>query len=376
MDELMQLRHLIHKHPEISGEEKNTKAQIIAFFDQLPDCKTIDLNAAGVAFRFFGKKEGKHCLVRCELDALPIKETENKPYSSVFENVAHLCGHDGHMAIVCGVGKWLSEHSIQAGIVTLLFQSAEETGKGARSVIEHPLFQEQLPDYCFALHNVPGFEKHTIICKEDTFTPSVISMIIRVQGETSHAAEPEKGKNPTRNIAGIIERVLQLNSDAASEENAFCIVTPIYTRIGSQAYGTSAGEGETHFTIRTYSNKKTDEITEKIQQITEQYLENTGMQATFSFLEEFAANENDSTCVELIKNAATDNKFNYINKPAPFSWGEDFGLFTQKFKGAMFGLGAGKDTSPLHHPDYDFPDTIIQTGVQMFTSLIQKVTNE
>jgi metal-dependent amidase/aminoacylase/carboxypeptidase family protein len=53
----------------------------------------------------------------------------------------------------------------------------------------------------------------------------------------------------------------------------------------------------------------------------------------------------------------------------PFKWGEDFGLFTQNFKGAFFGLGAGKDQPALHNPDYDFPDELIPTGAQLFYEL-------
>jgi metal-dependent amidase/aminoacylase/carboxypeptidase family protein len=57
----------------------------------------------------------------------------------------------------------------------------------------------------------------------------------------------------------------------------------------------------------------------------------------------------------------------------PFPWSEDFGHFTAKFKGALFGLGAGIDQPALHHPDYDFPDELIAKGVQLFTSLVQSM---
>ncbi|HPG33220.1 MAG TPA: hypothetical protein PLM34_05160, partial [Lentimicrobium sp.] len=58
----------------------------------------------------------------------------------------------------------------------------------------------------------------------------------------------------------------------------------------------------------------------------------------------------------------------------PFRWSEDFGHFTQNFRGALFGVGAGQAHPQLHHPDYDFPDEIIITGTRMFYSLIQKLT--
>ena len=64
----------------------------------------------------------------------------------------------------------------------------------------------------------------------------------------------------------------------------------------------------------------------------------------------------------------------YIEKDVPFTWGEDFGLLTQHYPGALFGLGSGTDTPPLHHQNFDFPDEIIETGVKMMIS-ISKLVN-
>jgi metal-dependent amidase/aminoacylase/carboxypeptidase family protein len=74
----------------------------------------------------------------------------------------------------------------------------------------------------------------------------------------------------------------------------------------------------------------------------------------------FQANENDEMAVRLIKTAVKENQFELMEK-TPFTW-EDFGLFTQHYPGAMFGLGSGTDSPALHNPDYDFPDDIITTG--------------
>ena len=82
---------------------------------------------------------------------------------------------------------------------------------------------------------------------------------------------------------------------------------------------------------------------------------------------------NDSEAVDYIVNAATSNSFAFIEKPSPFKWGEDFGSFTQQYKGAMFGLGSAKNTPALHNPDYDFPDEITPYGIQMFYAIINLI---
>jgi metal-dependent amidase/aminoacylase/carboxypeptidase family protein len=74
-----------------------------------------------------------------------------------------------------------------------------------------------------------------------------------------------------------------------------------------------------------------------------------------------------------LRKVAKEHQFKVQELSAPFKFGEDFGLFTTKFKGAMFGLGAGENHPELHNPDYDFPDEIAPIGIQMFESLIREI---
>ena len=77
--------------------------------------------------------------------------------------------------------------------------------------------------------------------------------------------------------------------------------------------------------------------------------------------------------MQYIRSAALKNNFQIYEMQHPFKWGEDFGLFTQKYKGAMFGLGAGEKTPALHNPDYDFPNDILATGIQQFYQIIHEI---
>jgi len=375
MNFLSILRKELHKYPETACNEKATKKRIIEVVRHFKPDAIIELGKTGLAFIYNGRTEGKTLMLRCELDALPIRESNDIKHCSTTAGKGHLCGHDGHISIMVGVAAALIKNKPRKGRVVLLFQPAEENGKGAKEMLSQKDFLALEPDYVVALHNVPGYEKGSIILKTGVFTPSVISIIIKLAGKTSHAAEPQNGVNPSLCISDIIQFALSLNNDKVENKN-FTLITPIYTQIGNKAYGTSAGYGETHFTIRTHNNTLTESVIKVIKNKVAELAMRDHLSHDISFTQEFKANENNEEVVNIIRQVALENNFEIVEKASPFAWGEDFGHFTSLYKGAMFGLGAGKDTSALHNPDYDFPDEIIPYGIKMFWGIISHITIE
>src|SRR5690606_11249383 len=178
-------RHELHQYPELSGNEKNTAKRIKSFFGPLkPDRTLSKIGGEGVAFVFEGKEKGPTTLIRCELDALPIAENTATQYQSEIPGLSHACGHDGHMAIVCGVGENLANNRPSKGKVILLFQPAEETGKGAVQVLKSKAFNDIELDYAFALHNLPGYIRNEIILRKGSFSAASIGMEIHLKGNT------------------------------------------------------------------------------------------------------------------------------------------------------------------------------------------------
>ncbi|KVV14878.1 amidohydrolase [Flavobacterium sp. TAB 87] len=373
--ELQELRKELHQFPELSGKEFNTAERIVSFLQKYPPDELVTtVGKTGILATYSGEVLGQTVLFRCELDALPINEINIFNYRSETEGISHKCGHDGHMAILCGLAKQLYLNKPKKGKVVLLFQPAEEDGSGAKKVANDIRFQQVKPDYAFALHNLPGYSKSQIVIKEGTFTCAVNSIIIKLKGITSHAGEPEKGINPALAMAEITTEFLQLTQPLMAQDN-FCIVTPIYTAMGKKAYGVSAGEGEIHFTVRSNSNKQMRIIEAKFENFVAEKAAKYHLAHTIKWTQSFQANENSKDAVALIENAALISDYSILKKKHPFTWGEDFGLFTQLYSGAMFGLGSGEDTPALHNPDYDFPDEIITTGVTMFHEISKKITN-
>ena len=373
LQKLIKLRKQIHKNPELSGNEKNTAKKIISFAKRYrPDRIISNIGGKGIAIVFKGKEKGPSVLIRCELDALPISEINKFNHKSVNKNISHKCGHDGHMAIVSGLIPLLSKNRLKTGKVILLYQPAEETGKGAEWILKDNKFKSIKPDFVFALHNLPGFEKGKIIVREKEFAAASKGMIIKLIGKTSHAAEPEKGINPALAVSEIISELTLLPINIKLLKD-FSLVTIIHSRIGERAFGTSPGYAEVMVTLRSYKNKDmellTDNAIKKVKAIAKKYK----LKVRIEFTEEFPATVNETTCVKNIKNAAKKNKLKVQKIKTPFRWSEDFGHFTKHFKGALFGLGSGKKQPALHNPDYDFPDDIIEPGIKVFYSIINQI---
>lgn len=369
--ELVELRKELHRHPELSGNESDTSKRIIDFAKQFnPDKIIPNLGGHGVAVIFNGEENGKTVLIRCDLDALPIQEENNFKYKSEVDGVAHKCGHDGHMAIVSGLIPLLSNQKLKKGRVVLLYQPAEETGQGASAVLNDDKFEKIKPDYVFALHNLPGFKKSEIVIKNNEFASASKGLIIKLKGKTSHAGEPERGISPSLAVAELIQMLTDLPEN--KKINDFSLVTIIHSRIGERAFGTTPGYGELMATLRSYKNEDMEILTNLAKELIEKVATKHKLKYEIEWVEEFPSTFNNVDCVELIKNSANDNDFSITQIENPFRWSEDFGHFTQKFEGALFGLGSGLEQPQLHNPDYDFPDEIILTGTKMFYSIIQK----
>jgi amidohydrolase len=374
MTDLVKIRQHLHQNPEISGAEDKTAKFIV---DKLHEFGVKEIHQGfseqSILAEINGDSEGKTILFRCELDALPIQEENNFDYVSNVEGVSHKCGHDGHMTIMLGLAKVLVEENLEQGKFLLLFQSAEETGQGAKAVIESEFLDQFDIDYALALHNVPGYQLSSIICKEGVFTPSVESINIELTGRTSHAGEPDKGINPSNAISEIVNYFNALHQPDMDKPNYF-VVAPIHIRMGEEAYGTSAGSGNVGYTIRStdfeYFKTQKDEVESKIDQIAN----DNKLEYKLNWLESFSANLNSKEVVETVKNSCEKLNLKYINRPTPFDWGEDFGLITQEFEGAMFGIGAGENNYSLHDNRYDFPDEITPKAVQLFKELAKQLS--
>jgi amidohydrolase len=374
LDELISLRHRLHANPEVSGNEQQTSTIIAQFLEETqPDELHSAVGGHGILATYDGESDGPHVLVRCELDALPITDDISQDYRSTSSGVGHKCGHDGHMAILCGLAKLLEDEKIPSGKVTLLFQPAEETGEGARQVLADQRFQQMDVDYCFALHNLPGFEKDQIVVRKGIFAAASVGLSVNFTGQTSHAAHPEQGRSPALAMAQTVQAFSSAPQFYSPLEKA-AKVTVINARLGERAFGTSPGKANVMATLRTYDDELLSTLKEKCEQIARRTAETYELTLDTEWVEPFPTTKNAESTVSLIEEAATKLGLDVKYKESPFSWSEDFGHFTEHIEGAMFGLGIGTDRPALHAESYDFVDEVISTGATMFMQIITEVT--
>ncbi|MEX0859285.1 MAG: amidohydrolase [Balneolaceae bacterium] len=369
--DIINLRRTLHRYPELANQEFETSRRISEFVQKLNPDREISISKTGKAFVFEGSEEGETIVFRAELDALPIQEKSNLGYRSSIDGVAHLCGHDGHMAILAGLGQRIAENRPKRGKVVLLFQPAEETDLGAKDVVESPEFHALQADYIFALHNIPGVEKNKVLLKTGSFSAASAGMTIKLEGVTSHAAEPEKGVSPAMAVSGIMSAFNELIADS-SQFSDTTFTTLIYIRLGEISFGVSPDYAEMGFTLRAFENKDMDLLMQKAERIVELIARQKGLHFEINYSEIYPPTMNEANCVEMIKQAAEKSGITIENIDKPFRWSEDFAYFTATNRGAQFGFGAGENQPPLHNPEYDFPDDIIKPAVDVFYGIYEE----
>lgn len=374
MEELIRLRHELHRNPELSGEERATAKRLRFFLSRYrPDELYSNIAGEGMAAVYNGKEDGPTVLFRCDMDALPIAETNDVKYKSNVPGVSHVCGHDGHMAIVSGLAVKFSEKPLDRGRAILLYQPAEENGLGAKNSIERLKELDMLPNYAVALHNLPKYSKGQIIMGRYTFSSASKGLIINLTGRNSHAAYPERGLNPSVAVAEIIQMLNNLKDSVAFKD--FVLVTLIHVSVGEVAFGTSAGSAVIMATLRAFDNADMDLLSDKAVSLSAQIAENFGLGVSTSFTDEYPASVCNPELTTIVEGICKKQNKDVLYLEQPNRWSEDFAHFTSCCPSIIYGLGSGENQPDIHSPDYDFPDDIIMDGVELMEAIARELTS-
>jgi len=373
MTEFVTLRREIHAHAELAGQETETSRIIRDFIEpHQPHELVTGLGDNGLAAIFEGREKGPTVMFRAEIDAVPVEEGNDVDHRSRRPGISHACGHDGHMAIVAGLAAKLSRHPPRRGRVVLLFQPAEETGAGALAVLEDPRFESIAPDWIFALHNLPGENLGEVQIMSGPFAAGSVGSVLRFQGTTSHAAYPEQGRSPAAAVAQLIQDLAAL-PDTVNAGNGMARLTVIHARIGEPAFGTTPGEAEVMTTIRSDREEVLGRLQDGVVDLAQEVARAHGLELTHSWTDQFPVTINYPEAVAMVEAVAGNHGVELTLRDEAYPWSEDFGWFTRRFNGALFGLGAGQEHPALHSPGYDFPDELIPVGIGLFEGLIERL---
>ncbi|TRL37469.1 amidohydrolase [Rhizobium straminoryzae] len=366
--DLVRWRRYLHTMPEISGDEHQTAAAVVRFLDgAAPDAIVTGLGGTGVAAVFNGAAPGPTVMFRAELDALPIAEISEIAHRSRIAGKGHMCGHDGHMAILAGLALVFGRARPAKGRVVLLFQPAEENGAGAAAVLADPKFHSLKPDFAFALHNMPGIPLGVSWIKEGPANCASCGLKITFSGKTAHASMPETGMSPAPAIAALIPALSALRTGTLAGGD-LVLATVTHVTIGEPAFGIAPGHGELWVTLRTVWDADMADLRALTEDMARAMAAEHGLQVSFSYHDEFGHCVNHPEAAAIIRRALEAEGLPHAEGEA-FRASEDFGRFGTVAKSAMLFLGAGETHPALHNPDYDFPDQLIPTGAHIFLAI-------
>jgi len=169
-------------------------------------------------------------------------------------------------------------------------------------------------------------------------------------------------------VAKIIEELTKL-PEKKQLFNDFVLTTIVHASLGDKSFGTTPGHAEIMITLRSFDDADMIKLIAHTQNTIRDVSELHHLQSEISITDIYPSTQNDPTLVKLLSEHAEQLGYELVKMEKPFPWAEDFAQFSQRFKSAIFGLGAGTDHPKLHNADYNFPDEIIPYGVHLYYSV-------
>lgn len=367
LQKIIGLRHKLHQNAELSGKEEKTQRILQEFLAENTSLKIVQKNGWFYAIK---KGSGKKSPVafRADMDALPIPESLALPYVSQNPGVSHKCGHDGHMAALCGFACELEKIAPENLVrdIYLVFQPAEEIGAGAKICAEE-IFKLGVREV-YAYHNLPGYKEGSVVYRPGETQPASEGFSIFIKGRESHAAYPEQGANPGILLSELIKYAANLPQIINSD--GMCLCTLVYANLGSKNMGISAGNAVLTCTLRA---EKEDDMF-KMENLLKKMAENLAksqFQLSYQVDDYFPGTKNTELALKKVLQSAKNLGLVTICQEKMWRASEDFGYYTKKMDGAIFYLGDGENYPDLHTVNYDFNDKILENAVNMFLGILQ-----
>lgn len=352
------LRHTLHDNPELSGEEVITKKLLMDFIYENTSLEVFDRGKWFYAVHHEGD-DLETIAFRADFDA--IMDSDGCPF--------HGCGHDGHSATLAGFALTLEGEKIGKNIV-LLFQFGEENGSGALECKE--IFNEIKIDRIYGQHNIPGMKANTLFVKKGTMMYASKGMSIKLTGKQSHASQPENGVNPAYLIAELINFVKPLMRDYGYNDYELAnlkdvtLATVVNIQLGEKAFGVSPAYGELNLTIRSELKEDLKTLEESLEDYVNRRCEKFGMTYEIEFFDVFPVTANDSDLVDKFIELIEPTEFDLELLAVAMRGSEDFGWYSDYAPSLFFFIGVGEEYPSIHTELYEFPDELIETGVDVF----------
>lgn len=382
-EQLVQTRRYLHSHPETGFDLKNTteyvRKELIAMGYEPVMC-----GKSGIIALAGKKKSGKVFLIRGDMDALPIKEESDVPFSSDNWKM-HACGHDMHTTMMLGAARLLKSHEYEIeGTVKLMFQPAEEIFEGSDDMINAGVLNSPDVDAAMMIHVMAGLPipAGTVIsCDGGVSAPAADYFYIDIHGKGCHGSMPNNGVDPVTIAAHIITGLSEINSrELGLSDDA---VITIGTINAGNAANVIPDTAHMSGTIRTYDEETRSYIKQRVSDIASNIASAYRGSASVTYGSGCPCllnNPDLATCSAKYLNellgpsrtftAAQLNAMSGGGKASKSTGSEDFAYVSQKVPSIMFALAAGTPQDgycyPQHHPKVKFDEAILSEGSAVY----------
>lgn len=356
-----------HRHPELSYEEYGTTAKIREILEKEGiEILPYELETGLIAV-VRGEKEGKVQALRCDMDALPIREETGLPYASECVGKMHACGHDFHIAAGIGCAILLNEKKSElAGTVKVIFQPAEESSLGALKILETDVMDDV--EQVFGIHADPTNDAGVLGIREGYVAAAVDRFVITVKGVGCHGAHPDDGTDPVPAAAAIVQA---LQTIVTRNINAFHPALVSVTRMeAGNTWNVIPETAVLEGTVRTMEKEDRVLFKQRMAEIAENTARAYGAGAQVEWIPGSPAVYNDKKMAE--KSARAAKKCGLAVVPEETSLGgDDFAFFEEKIPGCYIKVGTGKGQL-IHQPGFRVDERVILPTAEYLAELMMQ----
>lgn len=375
--QLVEWRRHLHQRPELGFQEQLT-AQFVA--QKLQDWgieHQTGIAKTGIVATISSERPGPVLAIRADMDALPIQEQNEVPYRSQHDGVMHACGHDGHTAIALGTAYYLSQNREHfAGTVKIIFQPAEEGPGGAKPMIEEGVLKNPDVDAIIGLHLWNSLPLGTVGVRSGALMAAVECFRCTILGKGGHGAMPHQTVDSvvvSAQIVNALQTIVARNVNPL--ESAVVTVGELHA---GTAHNIIADTARMSGTVRYFNPAMEGYLGKRIEQVIAGICQSQGATYELDYWQLYPPVINDAKIAELVRSVASDvvETSAGIVPECQTMAAEDMAFFLQAVPGCYFFLGSSNPAKnlayPHHHPRFDFDETALAMGVEIFVCCVEK----
>ena len=380
-EELIELRHHFHQHPELALQEVETSAYIRRYLEKLGyEIKPVE--PTGLIAEIPCLRDRKKVIVlRAEMDALPIQEQTGLSYASVNEGCMHACGHDFILASALILAKIVAEESEKFPVrIRFLFEPAEEIGEGAKRMLQAGALENPKADAFLMFHYAADMTLGMAV-HQGQASSMINSMQIHVHGKSSHWCEADKGIDAIYAAAQVVNTIHDLNENFGKQHpDAGKYIIGTGTIHGGEYTNIIADHVVLNGNIRAVHEETYMALEQELEKYLQKIEQKTGTQIRMEFPKDpVYAFANDDELVWTAKTVGEEifgDKCVLEGEDELFLSGDNAYRYFKETRGlfSVFLAGIPGEEHPLHHPKFQLDERILPYSVEALYKIIMELS--